>query len=60
MERQALSSGPSRLTFLSCHLVVDGVTGALDVRDPAFGFGAWLLFVRHRKSVRQKVRFVCQ
>ncbi len=30
------------------------------MRDPTIGFGAWLLFGRHRESVRQEVRFVCQ
>jgi hypothetical protein len=60
MERLALFSGPSPLTFLSCHLVANRFAGALDVRDPTIGFGAWLLFGRHRESVRQKVLFVSQ
>jgi len=37
-----------------------GFTGALDVRDPTIGFGAGLLFGRHIKGIRQKIRFVCQ
>src|SRR4029453_8381856 len=57
---RALASGASRLTFLFRHLVMDGFTGPLDVRDPTAGFGAGLLFGRHIKGVRQKVRFVCQ
>ncbi len=39
---------------------MDGITRALDVRDPTIGFGAGLLFGSHIKGVRQKVRFVCQ